>query len=203
MKYVTIAAAALALSACAANAATFTNQTAFLSELESSTLIDTSTHIGSTTLSIPFIGGSFFGPDALVRSDDLILNGQGFHGSTTPHVGINFSTSVNAVGVKSNAVDGGSILLFSGLNGTGSLLGSTSFGGGADDAFTGFIGSSLALSAIFTCDFDADLRCGLRDPIFGFDSDAAVAPVPLPAGFPLLAAGLIGLGALARRKNSA
>lgn len=30
-----------------------------------------------------------------------------------------------------------------------------------------------------------------------------VAPVPLPAGFPLLAAGLIGLGALARRKKSA
>ena len=127
MKYLTIAATSLALSAGAASAATFTDQTTFLSELESSTLIDTSTHIGSTTSSILFIGGSFFGPDALVRSDDLILNGEGFHGSTTPHVGINFSTSVNAVGVKSNAVDGGRIQLFSGLNGTGTLLKAVSF----------------------------------------------------------------------------
>lgn len=32
--------------------------------------------------------------------------------------------------------------------------------------------------------------------------DSPPAPVPLPAGFPLLAAGLIGLGAFARRKTS-
>jgi len=36
-----------------------------------------------------------------------------------------------------------------------------------------------------------------------FDVVSSVSPVPLPAGFPLLAVGLIGFGALARRKKPA
>lgn len=195
-----ISAMAVLCSSVISQAATFTDQTAFLAGLDTFTLVDTSTHIGSTTLSIPIATGSFFGPDALVGSDDLILNGLGFHGSVTPHVGINFNGAVNAVGVTSNAIDGGNIQLFSGLNGTGTLLNATGFGGGPFDSFTGVIGSFTARSVIFTCEFNSDLRCGLRDPIFGFDN-SAVAPVPLPAAGWLLVAALGGLGVLRLRRE--
>lgn len=183
-----------------AQATTYSDQTAFLATLEASTLIDTSSFIGNTTFGInPSLStGAFFGPDALVRSDDLILNGAGFFGTTTPHVGINFNAIVNAVGVTSNAIDGGRIMLYSGLNGTGDLLNTTSFGGGSSASFTGIADAFSARSVIFTCDFNSDLKCGLRDPVFGFDT-AFAAQVPLPASLGFLLAGIAGLLGLRRR----
>ncbi len=166
-----------------AQADVFENQGDFEAELDSVTLIDTSQYIGITTFQIsPLIpGATFFGPDALVRNDDLILNGQGFHGVATPSVGINFSVPVTAVGVTSNAIDGGAIELYSGPDGTGTLLSATPFGGGNLESFTGVTGVALVGSVVFTCEFDADLRCGLRDPVFGASgvvADADMDGVP-------------------------
>lgn len=183
-----------------AQAITYSDQTTFLATLEVSTVIDTSSFIGNTTSGInaSLSTGAFFGPDASVRNDDLILNGAGFHGTTTPHVGINFNSIVNAVGVTSNAIDGGRILLYSGLNGTGDLLSTTAFGGGSSASFTGVADAFPARSVIFTCDFNSDLKCGLRDPVFGFDT-AFAAQVPLPASVSFLLAGIAGLLGLRRR----
>ncbi|MEM7081458.1 MAG: thrombospondin type 3 repeat-containing protein [Pseudomonadota bacterium] len=168
MKWYTYALWLIAL-ALPANAQVFDDESLFLAALTNSTIIDTSNFIGNTTFGIsPAVAGAdFFGPDAEVRSDDLILNGSGFHGLSTPHVGLNFSPAVNAVGVTSNPVDGGRIQLYSGPNGTGTLLSETDFGGTNSFQFTGVITTSDIGSVVFTCDFNQDLACGLRDPMFG------------------------------------
>jgi len=206
-RHIAIFCAISSMVASPAHALSFTDQTEFLSELDTFTLIDTSEFLDETTFEInPLLStGAFFGPDALVRNDDLILNGSGFHGSATPHVGINFNGIVNAVGVTSNAIDGGRIQLFSEAGGNGTLLEEIGFGGEQDDSFMGFIGAFEARSVIFTCDFNSDLRCGLRDPIFGFDNDAIepVAAVPLPAAFPLFIGALSFLGLLGWRRQRA
>ncbi|MEM6372793.1 MAG: hypothetical protein AAF727_08460 [Pseudomonadota bacterium] len=191
-KHISIA-VALCCGIGSAHAATFTDQTAFETALDSFTLIDTSDYIGDAVADIPLgdLGGAtFFGAPSTVRSDDLILNGSGFFGASTPHVGLSFSTRVTGVGVTSNAIDGGRIQLWSGANGTGTLLGEGSFGGGASAQFGGLIIGEAAGSVVFTCDFNSDLKCGLRDIVFG----STPAPVPLPAGLPLLlgALGLLG-----------
>lgn len=177
-------------------AASFDNQGDFQNALDSFTLIDTSAFIGQTTFNIsPTVpNGTFFGPDALVRSDDLILNGAGFHGSTTPHVGLNFDLAVNGAGVTSNAIDGGRIQIYSGPNGTGTLIEEASFGGGLTARFGGLITTSFAHSVVFTCDFNSDLKCGLRDIVFG-----TVSPVPLPAGVGLFIVALLSLVRFSRR----
>ncbi len=182
---------------------TLTNQSAFESALAGGfTLVDTSSFTSSscptgfetscmttiTDISPILSDANFFGPDAGVRNDDLIVNGQGFHGMGPPHVGLNFLGTVNGVGVTSNAIDGGKIQLFSGPNGTGTLIAEISFGGQSSDAFTGVIAMSPIASAVFTCDFNSDLKCGLRDPIYG---RSTIAGVPAPGALFLVTMALL------------
>lgn len=201
-----VIAATVAFIGGGAYASTFTDRSNFISELDTWTEVDTSSFAGLTTLnpSVSFTAGSFFGPDAYIRTGaeaGLIENGVGFYGTTNPHVGINFVGIVNAVGVSSNPRDGGTILLYSGLDGTGSVVGSVGFGhpGGAGPDFGGIVMAGSAKSAVFTCDFDFDLKCGLYDPIFGYKQ---VAQIPVPASSVLLVGGL-GLLIGARRRRRA
>ena len=107
---------------------------------------------------------------------------------------MNFDIAINGAGVTSNAIDGGRIQLYSGLNGTGLLIEEANFGGGASARFGGVITTSLAQSVIFTCDFNFDLQCGLRDIVFG-----TANPVPLPAGIGLFAMAVLSLARFSRR----
>ncbi len=52
-------------------------------------------------------------------------------------------------------------------------------------------------SLIFTCDFNSDLACRLRDIVDS--AKTAEATAPLPTGLPLIAAALGTLGLLRRR----
>ncbi len=187
---------------------TYSDQTAFQNALtDGFTVIDTSANVGDTTeqLSIETAGAEFFGPSSYVRSDGLILNGQFFLGAATPSLGINFDGGVAGVGAWANAYDGGRIQIYSGLNGTGTLLGEVGYGSPSGVMFGGITSTDLIYSAIFTCDFNYDLACGLIDPTFGAVTVAdtgGASEVPLPAALWLFIAGAGALGAAGRRKKT-
>lgn len=188
-----------------ANAAvvTYTDQTSFENALAGGyTVIDTSANKGKTTaeLSAQTPGAEFFGPSSSVRSDGALLNGQFFLGAQTPSLGLNFADGVNGVGVSThNLADGGRVLAYSGLNGTGALLGEAGFGGSS--IFGGLTSSDLIMSVLFTCEFNGDLACGLNDPIFGTFAAVNPSEVPLPAAAWLFIAGAGALGAARRRRR--
>ncbi len=192
----------------AAVVTTFGDQAAFVAALDGgSTLVDVSASIGANLVQLSAItpGATFFGPNTSVRSDALIPHGQGFFGTTNQHVGLNFETTVNGVGVTSNLFDGGRIQAYSGLNGTGTLLGEHGFGGNTvASLFGGLITDQPILSVVYTCDFNFDLACGVIDPVFGLSTSALSSdPVPLPAGAFLFMAGLGALGVARRAKAAA
>lgn len=196
--------AVLTLSGAQASVVSYTSVSAFQSVLDASlTIIDTSANIGKTTaqLSTQTPGAEFFGYSSYVRNDALILNGFGFSGDVNnAHVGLNFAAGVSGVGVSTNPADGGRILAYSGLNGTGALLGMANFGTPAGaQLFGGLVSSTLIKSAIFTCDFNFDLKCGLFNPMFGRTS--VTSAVPVPAALPLLFSALAFFGFLGRRRT--
>ncbi|MEM9840541.1 MAG: hypothetical protein AAF830_15490, partial [Pseudomonadota bacterium] len=190
---------ALALSAFAhaGSITVYTDRASFEAAMDTLTLVDTSANVGKTTsqLSAETPGATFTGPSTFVRSDGLIVNGAGFY-PTNPHVGMNFDVPVFGVGATANAFDGGRIQIFSGLNGTGQLLGEAAYGNPSGTMYGGIISDMPILSVVFTCDFNFDLKCGLIDPQFGQASFQQ--PVPVPAAAPLMVA---GLGLMASRRK--
>lgn len=203
LEFRSCALAALLMAAPGANAVTVTysDQTAFHAALTGGfTLIDVSNYRGWTTaqLSAEFDEVTFIGQGSYVRSDNLIPHGAYFS-RPVPHVGLNFDTGVNGVGIWSNPIDGGTIQIYSGLNGTGDLLGTAAFGGRAPSLFGGIISTDIIRSAFFTCEYNYDLACGLIDPSFGTVTTSAV---PLPAAAWLLGAGLLGLAGIGSRRTA-
>lgn len=179
---------------------TYTDRASFEAAMDTLTLVDTSENIGKTTaqLSAETPGATFTGPDSFVRSDGLIVNGAGFF-PNDPHVGMNFDVPVFGVGATANAFDGGRIQIFSGLNGTGTLLGEAAYGNPSGTMYGGIISDMPILSVIFTCDFNFDLACGLIDPQFGQVS--VQQPVPVPAAAPLMMAGLAAVSRFRRKQR--
>ena len=68
---------------------------------------------------------------------------------------INFSTPVNGIAWRSNTSDGGSVIAYSGLNQTGSVIGTGSVGSGS---FGGLVSDSL-IGALTSVD-SGDLQHG-------------------------------------------
>lgn len=189
-----------AAAATATTTTTFSDRNSFEAALSGGfTTIDTSAYIGRLlhVIDDDFADAEFFGPiTSYVRNDDLILNGAGFWGSTTPHVGLNFAAGVNGIGIQSNPGDGGVIRIYDGLDATGTLLGSVGFGANATALFGGIVSADLIRSAVFSCDYNSDLKCGLRDPVYG-------TTVPVPAAALLFVPALAGLAAFGRRRETA
>ncbi|SFK73717.1 hypothetical protein [Methylophaga sulfidovorans] len=200
MKYIMFGLLSILTFSVHASTMTYSNQATFQSALDSSAIIDTSAYIGETTDTIDndFSDAEFFGPLSNVRSDDYILNGEGFFGASTPHVGLNFAGGINGIGITSNPIDGGVIKIFDGLNGTGTLLGVVAFGGQASSLFGGIISTNSIRSAIFTCDYNSDLECGLRDPVYGSLQQPPSA-VPVPAAAFLFTPALLGMVGFRRK----
>ncbi|MEM7468167.1 MAG: hypothetical protein AAF387_14930 [Pseudomonadota bacterium] len=112
--------------------------------------------------------------------DRLILNGAGSIGAnfafnvTSPQHGVGALPNVfNGIG------DGGHIRIYSGPNLTGNFLGQVNFGT-PTGSFGGIISTDPFSSVEITCEFDADLRCGI------YDLQIGSTPVPLPGGAMLM-----------------
>jgi hypothetical protein len=102
---------------------------------------------------------------------------------------------VNGIGAFSNNIDFGRIRAFSEPNLQGTFLGQVQFGPGS---FGGLISDVLIQSVQFTCDFNADLRCGVYDIQFGTVAND-VSAVPEPASLFLLGTGAAAM--IAKRKR--
>jgi|GEM_PF-2046760 len=173
-------------------------------------IVDVSTYpTGTTTATISagIADANFFSaPNSYVRSDDLIPNGPTFLGAEHPHVGLNFLSGVNGVGVYANTFDGGKIQVFDGYDGTGNLLGEAAYGNAGGNAafnFGAITSNVLIRSVIFTCEFNGDLACGVIDPQWGTGTSfSSVSDVPLPAAAWLLLAGIGGLVGVGRFSRS-
>jgi len=92
------------------------------------------------------------------------------------------------------------VSIFSGLNGTGTNLGTFNLlanaQNGCSDAFCHWDATSLSFAGVAQ-----SIQFGSAAGLAGFDN-VSIAPVPLPAAFWLLGSSLLGLGGIARRRNA-
>jgi hypothetical protein len=220
MKIFSFSSCALALSSSLGSAATITgydNQASFEADLNASfTLVDfddaafaagplVASDARLLGLGLDVVTADSRGFTTQSLSDYPANQGPGpnvrvlFNGSRTSDRSddftVNFVGGANGFGYAGNLIDGGIIEFYSGEDLTGSLLGSVSNTG--DGTFTGGISDMSFRSARITCDFNGDFTCGVTDLQFG----TLVAPVPLPAGLPLLASGFGVAALVARRKT--
>lgn len=148
--------------------------------------------VDSVGLNAQVLGGQDF-QTPTVR-DRIIANGDFFGGL----VAFDFASAVNGVGAYSNTIDFGRIRAFSGAGLTGTFLGEVQFGPGA---FAGLTSDVAIRSVQFTCDFNADLACGVYDVQFGTFA-TGITPVPEPATWALMILGFGLAGAGLRRRST-
>jgi hypothetical protein len=154
--------------------------------------------------------GISFGGDALALSNDAL--GPYYSNAPTPGTimtAVGGAASLNAPtgfgGTASfyySSSDNASVSIYSGLNGSGTLLGSfalaaNSQNGCADTPFCHWDLASLNFSGIAQ-----SIQFGSAANLAGFDN-VTVSTVPLPAAGWLLLSALGGLGVVARRKRTA
>jgi hypothetical protein len=154
--------------------------------------------------------GIAFGGDALALSNDAL--GPYYSNSPTPGtvlapVGSDaaLNSSAGFFGTASfyySSAEAASVGIYSGLNGTGTLLGTFALlanaqTGCTDTAFCHWDLASLSFSGIAQ-----SIQFGSAANIAGFDN-VSVVPVPVPATLWLLISGLGGFGAFVRRKSAA
>lgn len=198
MKYLTIAATILALSAGAASAATYTydvnlnvgigNVSGFIETDGTLGILETANIIDWTfTLSAPNTVSGFDETFSAANRRQLIIQGSGFTASST-ELQFDFSGPGLVFFQSANSIQ--NYLCFTGIgncdiSGSSSTLSFGTTVGGPFGALERYQGSDLSgVQTVAT-------------------ASVQPSPVPLPAGFPLLAAGMIGLVALARRKKAA
>ncbi|MEO0632652.1 MAG: VPLPA-CTERM sorting domain-containing protein [Pseudomonadota bacterium] len=219
MKHIIIAATALAGAASVASATTFTDEALYLSSAGAQTLLDFEGVVADNARGVP--GGasqapsfSLGGVTFSVSSGVMYISGKNGPVSGSPYdsaivVSNNDAPITATLGPSVFSVSG----YFGDINGTspnasvsifgaGGLLDSYTFdamdlGPGRPGTFVGFTSTQEITSLLFT---GVNAWEGLDNFSFG-GSGGSVPPVPLPASLPLLAAGLFGFGALARRKK--
>lgn len=153
--------------------------------------------------------GVLFGGDALGLSNDEL--GPYYSNAPTPGtimapVGADaaLNAPVGFAGTASfyySASEATSVSVFSGLNGTGTLLGTLSLLGNAqsgcsDTAFCHWDPASLTFAGVAQ-----SIQFGSAANLAGFDN-VTIAPVPLPAAIWLLGSSLLGFGGFARRRKA-
>jgi hypothetical protein len=156
--------------------------------------------------------GVSFGGDALALSNDGTgsgPNGEFFTHAPTPvtvmaavgaDAALNFATGFTSASFFYSSIEARSVGVFSGLNGTGSLLGSFDLlanaqNGCSDSAYCFWQFASLNFNGVAQ-----SIQFGSAANVAGFDN-VTVAPVPLPAALWLMVSGLAGLGVFRRKQN--
>jgi hypothetical protein len=152
--------------------------------------------------------GISFGPDALAlanNADFTYYSNAPSPGAVLAPVGISSALNVVAgfTGEASffySSAAATTVSIFSGLNGSGSLLGTFNLTANAqtgcsDTSFCHWDFASLNFAGVAQ-----SIQFGTAGNLAGFDN-VTVAPVPLPAAFWLLGSSLLGLGGIARRRN--
>ena len=183
MKYITIAATALALSAGAASAATIYNE-AIDGDLKNSS-------------SVGFASDTFF--DLTGASTSTILGSLGAGNAGDPDDGVDefdiFQFSVSGdFTVDLTDIMGTSLAVLYTDGGSGSFSFTAAFLAGTDI----FASLGTLAAGTYAMGLVALGNGGTPSYSLSINTTSSVATVPLPAGLPLLAAGLFGLGALAR-----
>lgn len=153
--------------------------------------------------------GVFFGGDALALSNDVL--GPYYSNAPTPgtimtavgaDAALNASFGFTGVSFYYSASENASVNVFSGLNGTGELLGTFSLlansqSGCSDTAFCHWDLTSLNFGGTAQ-----SIQFGSAANVAGFDN-VAITPVPVPAALWLMLSGLGSLVAFVRRKRIA
>lgn len=155
--------------------------------------------------------GVSFGPDAQAIQNDAL--GPYFSNAPSP-IGVMTAVGTDAAmnvasgfnGVASlyySSTDAAAVSIWSGLNGTGSVLGVFNLTNNAQTGCsdTGFCNWNLA-SFDLGLNVAKSITFGNTANMAGFDN-VSVNEVPLPAALPLLAFGLAGMGTLSRRRKQA
>jgi len=155
--------------------------------------------------------GVSFGLDALALSNDELgpyYSNAPTSGAVLAPVGLDaaLNASTGFIGQASfyySAVEDTSVSIFSGLNGTGTLLGTIELlanaqnGGCSDTAYCYWSLASLSFSGVAQ-----SIQFGDAANVAGFDN-VSLAPVPLPAAVWLMLSALGGVGVITRRKPAA
>lgn len=213
MKYFTVSASALVLSAGFLNAATFTDVSLYNLSSGSQTVIDFEGFVSDTAFSSLTPSLTLSGVTFSVSSGNLGVAGANSSISGSPFdsailfsnhdqpITASFGTGVFSVAGNFGDISGTTSNASVSIFGTSGLLESFTFvapdlAPGSPGAFVGFTSSQEITSLVFDGVYQWE---GLDN--FSFGGTGSVAPVPLPASFPLLAAGMIGMGTLARRRN--
>ena len=125
--------------------------------------------------------------------DRLIINGAG--SSTGGNLVIDLVDPVDGFGARSNIGDGGRVRAFAEPGLAGTFLGEASISSGG---FGGLISSQPIRSVEVTCDFNADLICGVYDLQHGTQATT----VPIDARLVvLLLLGLAGVGVMMLQRS--
>lgn len=153
--------------------------------------------------------GVLFGGDALALQNDVLgpyFSNAPTAGTVMAPVGADatLNSSAGFSGTASffySSSAATSVSVFSGLNGTGSLLGtfnllSNAQNGCSDTAFCHWDEASLNFGGVAQ-----SILFGNAASVAAFDN-VSIAPVPLPAAIWLLGSSLIGLGGIARRRKA-